>query len=74
MQFEAGTMGWTITVVEFVAAKASRFNRVSTPQKFLVLILKEFQEMRRVDHLVPNQVLGPELRAEWLQAALLDTP
>ena len=55
MQFESDATACTVTVVEFCNCESLAFQQGSTSKKFLVLNLKEFQEVRRVDHLVPNQ-------------------
>ncbi len=57
MQLEAGAISRVATVVEFVAASLA-FQQSSTPQNFPLLNLKGFRDERRVEHLVPNQVLG----------------
>jgi hypothetical protein len=43
----------------FCSCKSVAFQLTSTPSKFLLLNLKEFQELRRVEHLVPNQIVTP---------------
>jgi hypothetical protein len=41
---------------QFCSCKSLAFQQLSTAENFVMLNLKGFREVRRVEHLVPNQI------------------
>jgi hypothetical protein len=56
MEIEAGQTAQGGDCSRFCSCQSLVFQELSTPENSWMLNLKEFQEMRRVEHLVPNQI------------------